>query len=114
MKKLFLLSVISIVFISCRKEYEPIFEFRAKIKLTADFSNRLYNEGHDSVYVSVSGQRTFSYKTHDNPCLNISYGYMAMKRLKEYSEPYTISTERGIIESGVLYFDTIPSTKIIY
>lgn len=114
MKKLFLLSIISIVFISCRKEDEPILEFRAKIKVTAQLSNRLYEEGHDSVYVYVSGQRTFSFKTHNDPCLNISYGYMAMKRMKSYSEPYIVSTERDTIESGILYFDTISSLKVIY
>lgn len=103
MKKVLLLSVV--VLLSCQKsEIKPRVFVKSFVSFRASYVNEVHNNECDSIFISVQGSQSFAFETHNNPCLNISYGFNMWANDSISTSPYIIRTERDTLEQGLLTF----------
>lgn len=112
MKNLTML-VASILVLSCQKsEIKPRVFVKSFVSFRASYVNEVHNNECDSIYISVQGSQSFAFVTHNNPCLNISYGFNMWANDSISTSPYIIRTERDTLEQGFLTF-TIDGVSLV-
>lgn len=102
-----------LILLSCQKsEIKPRIFVKSFVSFRASYVNEVFNNECDSIYISVHGSQSFAFATHNNPCLNISYGFNMWVKDSVSTAPYIIRTERDTLEQGLLIF-TVDGARLI-
>lgn len=107
-----LIGIISL-FSSCSKEEKQFRNLKATIRIKAEKITELNIAGSDSIFIFVEGEKTFSFATYQDNCLNKSFGYNRGSFEKEILKSFEIKTEREAVQSGTLKMTELGTDQII-
>lgn len=110
MKKLLFISVLALI--SCKKEDIKSNFLRSTVDFRASYVNDKYNSQYDCIKINVEGNESYVFDTYSNPCLHQSFGFNMTSTQDTTFLPYSITTERDTLESGMLMF-TVNGSKLV-